>query len=73
MGGKLSASVGWWLIPGGLFEGLADQLADWQWILDFDGQKPVEPISFELGLPVPVAGQSADHPGANGRRCAFPE
>jgi hypothetical protein len=48
-------------------------LADWQWILDFDGQKPVEPISFELGLPVPVAGQSADHPGANGRRCAFPE
>ncbi len=44
------------------------------WIVNFDEQKPVEPISFELGLPVPVAcgcteRAPAQRPHNPGHRC----
>ena len=36
------------------------------WILDFDAQKPVQPISFEVGLPVPVVCNCSGHEQPNG-------
>ena len=35
------------------------------WILAFDEARPVQPVSFELGLPVPV-GCPCPHPGVPG-------
>jgi hypothetical protein len=43
------------------------------WIADFDKAKPVGPISFELGLPVPALCECAGENGAKRLRCPHPE
>ena len=40
------------------------------WIADFDKRKPVGPISFELGLPVPAVCQCSKPSDAKRLRCA---
>ncbi len=40
------------------------------WIADFDRSKPVQPISFDLGTPLPVGCRCAQPGHANARRCS---
>lgn len=40
------------------------------WIADFDKAKPVGPISFELGLPIPAVCQCSGEKGAKRLQCS---